>query len=255
MNVVLPVLYFLILAAEAVGMTGLYLWLRPESASWLNLIVGTVALGSMILMLVYSLARRSKFLRDRMRLSAWLHLHIFLGLQGILLAFVHCLPLLWRGGWPMWVNPGMLNLYAVAVVFASGLFGRYLFGQVPKTLGGQHLAAKAVDEELAALEQPVPDEVRALWASAPAARSFVGLISARAARRRAVRSLRRMKLEPKLAGLCERRVVLEHQKASLQYAQRIFRWWILLHRPVAATMYLLSFVHVILAIAFSPLGS
>lgn len=255
MNGVLPILYFLVLTAEAVGMTGLYLWLRPASASWLNLIVGSVALASMIAMLVYSLARRIKLLRDWMRLSSWLHLHIFLGLQGILLAFVHCLPLLWRGGWPMVLNPGMLNLYAVAVVFASGVFGRYLFGQVPKTLGGQHLAAKAVEEELAALDQPVPDEVRALWAQAPGARSFVGLIRARAARRRAVRALRAMRLEPKLAGLCERRVVLEHQKASLQYAQRIFRWWILLHRPVAAAMYLLSFVHVILSLAFSPLGS
>jgi hypothetical protein len=178
---VVPLLYFAILFCEAVGLTGLYLLLQPDSSSWLNVLVGTVGLSSMIAMLVYSLARRSKTLRSWMRLSAWLHLHIFLGLQGVLFAYVHCLPLLWRHGWPILVNPGMLNLYAVTVVFFSGLFGRYLYAFVPKNASGQPVAGIGG--------------------------SFGGV-------------------------------------------QRLFSTWILLHRPIAAAMYLLSFVHVALSLAF-----
>lgn len=238
------------LGAEAIGLGGLYLALRPESGSILNAAVGTVALGSMIAMLVYSVARRVHALRQVLRLSSWLGIHIFLGLQGVLLAYIHCLPILWRHGWPILVNPGMLNLYAVTIVFGSGLFGRYLYAQVPKTIGGQHLEARALDAELAALE-PVPDEVRALWARAPQPGGLLGVVRAGLARRAALRKLRALKLTGPLRVVAYRRVVLEHQKAAIVAAQRVFRYWILLHRPLAAAMYLFSLVHVLISVLFA----
>jgi hypothetical protein len=244
----LPFLYLSLLLGEAGVLAPSYVWLRPDPGGIVNVVVGSVALLSMIAMLVYSIARRSRALRSVMRLSTWLHLHIFLGLQGILLAYVHCLPLLWRGGAPLLLNPGMLNLYAVTIVFGSGLFGRYLYAQVPKTLGGQHLAAKELDAELAALDRPVPPEVAELWRSM---REVRGMLAAARARRGALRRLRGMALEPEVRGLAERRVVLESQKAAMSTAQRVFRLWIVLHRPVAAAMYLISFVHVALWAMFS----
>lgn len=243
-------LYLLVLVVEAAVLVPLYVVARPASGDALNLVVGTVALLSMIAMLVYSIARRSKFLRDRMRLSSWLHLHIFLGLQGVLLAYVHCLPLLWRHGWPILVNPGMLNLYAVTVVFASGLFGRYLYAQVPKTIGGQHLAAKEVDAELASLGDRVPKELARLWADAPGAPSVFGLVTAARARNAALSALRRVPLAPEVRALAERRVVLEHQKRALASAHRVFSFWIVAHRPIAAAMYLISAVHAALSLLF-----
>lgn len=244
------ILGLLILILEGLSLTALYVVIQPASASWLNVAVGSLGLLSMTLMLVYSIARRSKRLRDVMRLSGWLQLHIFLGLQGILLTFIHCLPLLWRGGWPILVNPGMLNLYAVIVIFASGLFGRYLYAQVPKTLGGQHLEAKALDAEIGAIKD-LPAEVSALWKDAPGARSFFGVLTASFARRRALGRLRTMKLAPEVASLARRRVVLEHQKAAMTAAQRVFHYWIVLHRPIAIGMYFLSGVHVLVALVFT----
>jgi hypothetical protein len=245
-----PLLGLLILMVEALALVAVYAIKQPASGSWFNVIVGTIGLLSMIAMLVYSVARRSKLLRNVMRLSLWLQLHIFLGLQGILFAFVHCLPILWREGWPILVNPGMLNLYAVMVVFASGVFGRYLYAQVPKTIGGQHLASQAVDAEIEALGT-VPDEVRALWANAPHPRGFFGVVRAGFARGRALRKLGRMKLPGKVKVLAYRRVMLEYQKAAMIGAQRVFRYWIVLHRPIALALYLLSFVHVTIAVLFS----
>lgn len=249
MAVALTLLAAAVLALEALGLGITYAAVRPSSGSALNVAVGTLGLVSMVAMLVYSIARRSATLRRVMRLSSWLGLHIFLGLQGILLAFVHCLPLLWREGWPILVNPGMLNLYAVAIVFASGLFGRYLYAQVPKTLGGQHLEAKALEAELEALGA-VPPEVRRLWESAPGAGSFFGVLRAGAARRRALRALSAMSLEPAVRENARRRVILEHQKAAMAAAGRVFRLWIVLHRPIALAMYLLSAVHAAVSLLF-----
>ncbi|MEQ1565808.1 MAG: hypothetical protein ABMA64_09240 [Myxococcota bacterium] len=239
-----------VLAAEALAMVAVYVVLRPESGSVLNAVVGAAALASMIAMLVYSVARRSSALRRVFRLSTWLVIHIFLGLQGVLLAYVHCLPMLWRHGWPMLLNPGLINLYLVTIVLVSGLFGRYLYAQVPKALGGQHLEAAALDAEIAALA-PVPAEVAALWARAPEPRGLFGLVRAGFARRGALSALRRLNLQGPMKKAAYRRVVLEHHRAAIVTAQRIFRHWIVLHRPLALAMYLFSFVHIAVALLFA----
>ncbi|MEQ1501184.1 MAG: hypothetical protein ABMB14_03090 [Myxococcota bacterium] len=250
MSTLTAIFGLLILAVEAVVLVGVYLTVLPTSGSWLNVAVGSIGLASMIAMLVYSVARRSAALRRVMRLSTWLNLHIFLGVQGVLFTVVHCMPLLWRHGWPILVNPGMLNLYAVLVVFGSGMFGRYLYAQVPKTLGGQHLQARQLEQELETLG-PIPETVSALWAKAPMPRSVFGIVPAAFARRRALSRLDRMKLEPAMREMARRRVVLEHQKAAMVAAQRVFRYWIVLHRPIAIAMYLLSGVHVLVSVLFS----
>lgn len=248
----LPFVYFALLAAEAIGLTAVYAVLRPESSSLLNVALGSIGLASMVVMLVYSIARRSKLLRGWARLSTWLHLHIFLGLQGVLLVFFHCVPMLYREGHAALLNPGILNLIAVSVVFFSGLFGRYLYAQVPKTLGGQHLAIRELEEELKQLDSQVPREVHALWASAPQRGGVFAIVGSDMQRRGALRKLNSMGLEPEVRALAARRVTLEWQKAVLGGAQGIFRLWILLHRPLAIAMYFLSFVHIALALMFTP---
>jgi len=247
----LPALMFLVLAVEAVVLAVVYALIQPASSSWLNVGVGSAGLVSMVVMLVYSIARRSRALRRMARLSTWLHLHIFLGLQGVLLVTFHCAPMLYREGHAALLNPGVLNLLAVMVVFASGLFGRYLYAQVPKTLGGQHLAIRALDEELANLAS-VPEEVHALWAGAPARGGVFAIVGSDLQRRSALRRLRGMGLDPEVHALAARRVTLEWQKAVLGGAQGVFRLWIVLHRPLAVAMYFLSAVHVVLALMFTP---
>ncbi len=251
MTYFLPAVYFAILTGEAAVLGLVYAWFQPGSSSLFNVAVGTIGLASMVIMLVYSIARRSKLLRSWARLSTWLHLHIFLGLQGILLVFFHCTPMLYREGHAALLNPGVLNLLAVAVVFFSGLFGRYLYAQVPKTLGGQHLAISALEEELAAVAD-VPKEVHALWAHAPSHGGVFAIVGSDLQRRSALRRLRAMSLPPDVHALAARRVTLEWQKSVLGGAQGIFRLWILLHRPLAIAMYFLSAVHMALAFMFTP---
>lgn len=246
----LPWLYGGILLLEVVGLAVVYATDAPGPSDPLSVGLGWGGLGSMIAMLVYSVARRSRTLRQWARLSSWLHLHIFLGVQGVVLIAFHCAHLLARSTFYL-MNPGILNLAAMGIVVGSGLFGRYLYAQLPRAIGGEQLAADEVDAELAALG-PLPEAVTALWQGTTAATSLPGLVRADLATRRAVARLGALTLTAEQRRLATRKIRLERRRASLSAAQRVFRNWIVLHRPIAALMYVLSFVHVALAYMFSP---
>ena len=57
-------------------------------------------------------------------------------------------------------------------------------------------------------------------------------------------------------ALIERRLKLQLRVHALHSAERIFQRWIVLHRPLASIMYILSAVHVVLSfmygMAFAP---
>lgn len=247
----MPIVYGLILAIEVVGLAVVYALWTPAPSDPLSVWLGTLGLLSMIVMLVYSFARRIKLLRDVARLSAWLHLHIFLGLQGFVFVLFHSLPMFTSARF-MCLNPGVLNFAAVCVVIASGVFGRWLFGQVPKTLGGRHMEAKDVEAELRGLQADLPASVTALWKGVPETRSVFGMVKADLDRRAAQRKLAHLGLTPEVHALASRRLQLERHKAALAVTQRVFRLWILLHRPIAAILYILSAVHLVLALMFTP---
>lgn len=171
----LPILYVSLWFAELVALWGIYgSGDMPAASSRLGTALGWGALISMVVMLVYSIARRSKRLRDVARLSYWLHFHIFLGFQGFLFAVFHSLPMLERDHLAV-LNPGFLTMCAATVVFCSGVFGRWLFGRLPRGPDGEPLKS-----------------------------------------------------------------------------QRLFATWILLHRPLAAGMYVLAAMHIALSYMFSP---
>src|SRR5256885_10507721 len=109
----LPAVYAVVIAAEILGLSWRYATNPPAPSSTLSIALGWVGLGSMVVMLIYSLARRSRSLRQMARLSAWLHLHIFLGVQGVVCVFFHSLHLFTRAYPIHLLNPAVLNLIAV----------------------------------------------------------------------------------------------------------------------------------------------
>lgn len=150
----LPYLYVLILVFEAVALSVVYaLWLPPAS-SLIGMMLGWGAILSMIIMLVYSIARRSKRLRDVARLSYWLHFHIFLGFQGFLFAVFHSLPILQRGLVGL-LNPGLWSFISATVVFCSGIFGRWLFGRLPRREDGEPDKTQALFAAWIILHRPL----------------------------------------------------------------------------------------------------
>jgi hypothetical protein len=255
--VVLPLAYTLVLLIEAVALVT-FSRARPFTA-WdpVGMNLGWAGTASMLLMHVYSLRRRVHALAGYGRLSAWLHLHIFLGLQGALLVVVHAqhLHTLW--------NMSGLSLLFTLIVVASGTFGRWLYAFLPKSLAGERLGARDVEKELDALgpivtSSPVaarPEVAAALQAVATHAplppSTTLGAIlredlHARRARRdldAALASARAGATDgasdgdqsalDEFAAAARRRAMLVRRLTTLTAAERLFRNWHVLHRPLA----------------------
>lgn len=252
----LPKVYASILMIEALWLTWRFSTDPPASSDPFSVQLGWTGLISMIVMQVYSFARRSRRLRRMAPLRSWLHFHIFCGLQGVLFVFFHCWPMLFaRTGPVQWLNPGVLNALAVGLVFGSGLFGRYLYSMLPRARRGEQLAALDVREELQ--RQPIdslPLEVRALCRAdvdpVDYGDGFLSLLRADWQTRRHLRSLGRLDLADDVRVLAERHLRLTRRLHALAVAQPWFEFWIVAHRPVAAIMFVLSAVHVILSYMF-----
>jgi hypothetical protein len=249
----LPAIYALVILVEIVWLTHRYATDPPSSSSMFSIALGWVGLGSMVIMLIYSVARRSRQLRQVARLTAWLHFHIFMGVQGMLFVLFHSMHLFTREAAINLLNPAVINLVAVVIVFSSGLIGRYLYSLLPRTMTGEQMAAKDVEDELAKMDRPLPREVEALWRDAPPADPTVGgLIRADLRTRASLRALDAMSLDTGVRELAERRVRLARRLAALSAAERLFRKWIILHRPLASIMYVLSAMHVALSYMYTP---
>ena len=117
--------------------------MQPSHA--LGMAIGWVGTASMILMHVYSIRRRVRALSRWGKLSRWLQLHIFLGLQGALLVTFHSLHLSTLS------NLSGVTFGLTLIVVMSGIFGRYLFSMLPKGIAGERLGARQVEAELAEL--------------------------------------------------------------------------------------------------------
>jgi hypothetical protein len=246
----LPWIYAAIIVGEIAALSWRYSTDPPAPTSAFSVNLGWVGLGSMVVMLIYSVARRSKALRDLARLSAWLHFHIFLGVQGMVCVVFHSLHLFTRSYGFNWLNPAVLNFIAVAIVFASGLFGRYLYTFLPRTMGGEQMAARDVEAELAKLGA-LPAAVQKLLPAGPAPRGFGALVSADIATRRAIGELRGLDVPEQTRTLVERRLKLQLRLHALGGAEKVFQRWIVLHRPLASIMYILSVMHVVISYMYA----
>jgi hypothetical protein len=248
----LPWLYAVIVLAELGALTVIYATEPPAPSDPLSINLGWVGLGSMVALLVYSVARRSKALRRWARLSYWLHFHIFLACQGVLCAFFHSVQLFTKTTPTNPLNPAFLSGVGTAIIFGSGLFGRYLYSLLPRTLGGVQMAATEVEAELAEAGAELPEPVQALLrekVSEP--HGFLDLIRTDLLTRSALRELKTVGIDKAHMELARRRLRLERRRAALRSSERVFRLWIILHRPSAAILYVVAAVHVVFSFMFS----
>jgi hypothetical protein len=233
--------------------------------------VGRVlGLAGSLMMLVgvalYGVRKRFGFLRRLGKLKYWLEIHIFLCTLGPFLVLLHTS---FRIG-------GVISIafWSMIVVVASGFFGRYVYTRIPKTINGRFLTLKAVQQErdrlverlsgVAGLTQADLIELTA-ERERPQPRRLIGALIAALrldlAKRREIRRLRRIFQARKLShasresleGFVRTRFQLEQQMALLLPFQRLFRYWHLLHLPLAIVMLLVVVVHLMVAALFGYL--
>ena len=169
---------------------------------------GYGAIGSLllVLLLLYSVRKRWRRLEAWGSPAQWLQVHICFGIVGPLLIILHT-TLKVQG----LVAVSFWSMIAVAL---SGIFGRWLYLQIPRNLAGQELSRQEIGE----LERE---------------------LAARAASESRPRQLVR---------LARRRRRLELNVRRLETIRRIFHWWHVVHKPFAFIMLIIMVVHVAVAV-------
>ena len=217
-------------------------------------IAGTVM---MTLLLLYSVRKRVPGLRRFGPLARWLDVHILLGIIGPLLVVLHS----------SFKVQGLVSLsfWSMVAVAGSGVLGRYLYLQIPRTRAGDEMTLTELLGQDKALTERLRGEfgfddhrLRRLDALAsPPKRAgllsaLVGLLAADFSLGRRLRAFGRDGRVP-AAVHRELMLVIGH-KAQLRRRivlwdalHRLFHYWHVIHKPFAVVMYLFMLVHVAVA--------
>jgi hypothetical protein len=223
--------------------------------------LGVIGASMLTLMLLYSVRKRVGALRRVGPLSRWLDVHIYLGVFGPLLVILHS----------AFKVHGLvaLSFWSMIIVASSGVLGRYLYLQIPRTRAGEELALVELerldrqlserlktrfrlgDEQLAVLDATAADAgttrlgiVRGLL------RMVVDDLSLRARLRAFARSCHSV---PRPVFRDFERVVRQKAMARRRLLlwdrlHEVFHYWHVLHKPFALVMYLFMIVHVAVAV-------
>jgi hypothetical protein len=210
---------------------------------------------------MYSIRKRVPFLRRLGRLHHWLQAHVFLCTLGPFLVLLHT-------GFKFGgiVSIAFWSMTAVAV---SGLFGRYVYGHIPRALHGQRTtldslrAARAELVERLVAEHPGDaGRLKTLLDVRPPAQPR-GLVHAlvvalgydlgRRSRRRRLRRALAASTLPRglrddLAAVTGAQARLEQQHVLLLPFQRLFHYWHVFHLPLTFVMFVILGVHIAVAV-------
>jgi len=200
-------------------------------------------------------------LRKRMRgpawgrMSNWLKFHIFTGIVGPYLVFLHT-------AWKLHGLAG-LTLLMTSVVVASGFFGRYIYTAVPRTAEGAVLERADIQRLLEAVDKAVgpPREVRPRREPGLVAATLMVLGRFIFPWRDALRSWFRDRgqdaatraARARLDSLVRRRDELQRQMVTLGAARRLLAAWHALHVPLGLAMFSMAVVHIGAAMYYATL--
>jgi len=246
-------------------------YLTPEGG--LGYWLGIAGSAAMLTLLIYSFRKRNKAARVIGSVRFWFRTHMLLGVIGPLLILFHAN---FRLGPPN----SNVALFAMLTVAASGVVGKYIYGKIHMGLHGRRarareLLAEAADlkrylgedaevgafivNELNAFSSSIANEARAtvltsLWGGAVLA------VRARRMRTRLIsQSQRLLRIEARTSGW-SRRERRDRQRrvseivglyaeavvkaAELNFYERLFALWHVLHLPLFFLMLAAGLVHV-----------
>ncbi len=211
----------------------------------------------MLLLLGYSLRKRVRFMWTWGNASDWLEVHIFLGIAGPVLVLLHT----------DFRFSGLVGIsfWAMALVVASGVVGRYVFQSIPRSISGTELSRIELEAEEIGLTYELRKRIprgHPIWEGMAALdKSLHGTAAGRvrtyreASRLRARfnRDLKKAKtLRPgerrKLLKLISNRQKLGRRKEFLDRTQKILYYWHLFHVPFVILMFLILAVHVYVSV-------
>lgn len=207
---------------------------------------------------LYSWRKRSRSSKWG-RMSSWLKFHIFTGLVGPYLVFLHA----------AWKFHGLagVTLLMTAIVVVSGFFGRYIYTAVPRTVDGVVLERAEVQQMLKAAEADLAriqgeSAGLAAWREPGPVGGMLMVLGRFLYRwRDALRAwIRGRRLDPqaraaraRIETLIRRRDELQRQLMTLAAARRLMASWHTLHVPLGLAMFSAAILHIAAAMYYATL--
>lgn len=222
--------------------------------------------GSLMILVgvgLYSARKRLRLLARVGALKHWLQVHIFLCTLGPFLVLLHTT---FKVGGIV-----AIAFWSMVVIVASGIFGRYVYVRIPKTINGEFYAPAVVRgrqrEVRGAIQRAGGLTAEEAEALVPAdgthdrlgpGRALVDAVRFDLMRRRHLRNVDRRLEERGVAreardeihSLVREHVTLTQQLRLMHPFQKLFGYWHVLHLPLALVMLLIMIVHSTVAVVF-----
>ena len=196
-------------------------------------IIGTTLI--VIGVFIYMARKRIKAFTNIGVLKYWLEFHIFLCTLGPVLVLFHTA---FKFGGIVAVS-----FWSMAIVWASGIIGRYIYLQIPRSIEGRELNLQEVKEMKEGLDMELiskynidASEIKTSKLSEIKLKLLSKNISSKDFRK--IKQL--IKTEKKIARRIKR----------LDTMQNLFRYWHFAHLPFALIMLVIMVVHVVVALTF-----
>lgn len=221
-------------------------WFKPSGAYGHGLgIIGTL----MILfgVSIYIARKRHSFLSKYIRLKYLLEFHIFLCTLGPILVLFHTA---YKFG-------GIVSIafWSMVAVVISGVIGRFIYNQIPKTIGGRELTlneVKGLKNDLATTldeQTHIDDETKLL---------IKNITNSERSSSRDLKKLKkvlRKKNLPKddkayIVKLVKDDISLSGKISRLLTMQKYFKYWHIIHLPFALIMLVIVIIHIGITLAF-----
>jgi len=246
--------------------------LKPSGAIGLKL--GFLGFGMFLVIFLYPLRKRWKWLSRQGLSRHWLDFHVLLGLAApFVIAFHASFKFGGFAGIAFWI---------MLAVSLSGIIGRYLYSQIPRSLNAAELSMKELQEVRARLARqlqeqkllpqadlqsllrlPSPERVQKL----PIVVALVYMVVLDGARSLRIAKLRRRTLQfgeklqtlggflPARHAELERAISHAREEAALakrvlflSRSQQVFHLWHVIHKPFSYSFAVLALIHIVTVI-------
>lgn len=224
---------------------------------------GIIGSAMMIFMLLYSIRKRTRRLQNFGNLSNWLKIHIYFGIMGPLFIILHS----------SFKVQGLIavSFWSMIAVALSGILGRYLYIQIPRTIAGNEIDFKELEQMNQNLAQEIftkfqieKNHLEYMEASLFPRRDNKGLIGAllsliisditRPLRIQRLRKHLAVKLNftthviSQMMTTIRRKAMLQRRISMWNAIHQLFHYWHVIHKPFAIIMYIIMLVHIMVAV-------
>ena len=224
-------------------------------------IVGTLLI--VVGVFSYMARKRYRFLSRFGRLKYWLEFHIFLCVLGPIMILFHTA---FKFGGIV-----SISFWSMVVVVASGVIGRYIYLQIPRTIEGRELSLNEVKLMKSNVDASIKSRYNLDETSYNSILKYINVTSLYQNGNLIIRilskhfedikriwglknTLRKNKLSKKrirqVTRLIKNEISLSNKIERLQTMQRLFKYWHIAHLPFALIMLVIMIIHVGITLAF-----